>query len=129
MDVKMIDEFEILTEQNLFLYAARNYYTPLGIIPEEFDEDMKRFQYIKRLLNRFIEKDELAERLILNHLIIVFNVFGIKASLRMLEFKLEREKYWSIIKPFLIFLKYIKNTDYIHINGMDKRVIEKLRKI
>jgi len=125
----MIDEFEILTEQNLFLYAARNYYTPLGIIPEEFDEDMKRFQYIKRLLNRFIEKDELAERLILNHLIIVFNVFGIKASLRMLEFKLEREKYWSIIKPFLIFLKYIKNTDYIHINGMDKRVIEKLRKI
>lgn len=129
MDVKMIDEFEILTEQNLFLYAARNYYTPLGIIPEEFDEDMKRFQYIKRLLNRFIEKGELAERLILNHLIIVFNVFGIKASLRMLEFKLEREKYWSIVKPFLIFLKYIKNTDYIHINGMDKKVIEKLRKI
>jgi len=125
----MIDEFEILTEQNLFLYAARNYYTPLGIIPEEFDEDMKRFQYIKRLLNRFIEKGELAERLILNHLIIVFNVFGIKASLRMLEFKLEREKYWSIVKPFLIFLKYIKNTDYIHINGMDKKVIEKLRKI
>ena len=114
MDVKMLDDFEILSDQNLFLYAARNYYTPLGIIPEEFDEDMKRFKYIKRLLNRYIEKGELAERLILNHLIIVFNVFGIKPSLRMLEFKLEREKYWSILKPFLIFLHYIENTEYTH---------------
>lgn len=129
MDVKMIDDFEILSDQNLFLYAARNYYTPLGIIPEEFDEDMKRFKYIKRLLNRYIEKGELAERLILNHLIIVFNVFGIKPSLRMLEFKLEREKYWSILKPFLIFLHYIENTEYTHIGPMDKEVIDKLRKI
>jgi hypothetical protein len=129
MDVKMLDDFEILSDQNLFLYAARNYYTPLGIIPEEFDEDMKRFKYIKRLLNRYIEKGELAERLILNHLIIVFNVFGIKPSLRMLEFKLEREKYWSILKPFLIFLHYIENTEYTHIGPMDKEVIDKLRKI
>jgi hypothetical protein len=129
MDVKMIDDFEILSDQNLFLYAARNYYSPLGIIPEEFDEDMKRFKYIKRLLNRYIEKGELAERLILNHLIIVFNVFGIKPSLRMLEFKLEREKYWSILKPFLIFLRYIENTEYTHIGPMDKKVIDKLRKI
>jgi len=125
----MLDEFEILSDQNLFLYAARNYYTPLGIIPEEFDEDMKRFKYIKRLLNRYIEKGELAERLILNHLIIVFNVFGIKPSLRMLEFKLEREKYWSILKPFLIFLHYIENTEYTHIGSMNKEVIDKLRKI
>jgi|TARA_R110002153_G_scaffold56892_1_gene156833 hypothetical protein len=129
MDVKMLDNFEILSDQNLFLYAARNYYTPLGIIPEEFDEDMKRFKYIKRLLNRYIEKGELAERLILNHLIIVFNVFGIKPSLRMLEFKLEKEKYWSILKPFLIFLHYIENTEYTHIGPMDKEVIDKLRKI
>ena len=129
MDVKMLDEFEILSDQNLFLYAARNYYTPLGIIPEEFDEDMKRFKYIKRLLNRYIEKGELAERLILNHLIIVFNVFGIKPSLRMLEFKLEKEKYWSILKPFLIFLHYIENTEYTHIGSMNKEVIDKLRKI
>lgn len=125
----MLDEFEILSDQNLFLYAARNYYTPLGIIPEEFDEDMKRFKYIKRLLNRYIEKGELAERLILNHLIIVFNVFGIKPSLRMLEFKLEKEKYWSILKPFLIFLHYIENTEYTHIGSMNKEVIDKLRKI
>jgi len=125
----MLDDFEILSDQNLFLYAARNYYTPLGIIPEEFDEDMKRFKYIKRLLNRYIEKGELPERLILNHLIIVFNVFGIKPSLRMLEFKLEKEKYWSILKPFLIFLHYIENTEYTHIGPMDKEVIDKLRKI
>ena len=129
MDVKMLDDFEILSDQNLFLYAARNYYTPLGIIPEEFDEDMKRFKYIKRLLNRYIEKGELPERLILNHLIIVFNVFGIRPSLRMLEFKLEREKYWSILKPFLIFLNYIENTEYTHIGPMNKEVIDKLRKI
>ena len=88
---------------------------------------MKRFKYIKRLANRYLETGELAERLMLNHLIIVFNVFGVEAGLNILEFKLE-ERHWPIVKPFLIFLKHITNDQYTNIT-MDQKVIEELRKI
>lgn len=119
--------FNELTEDNLFLYAAKHYYKPQFSDIEEFYEDLKRFKYIKRLVNRYIENDELAERLILNHLIVVFNSFGIEASLNMLELKLD-EKHWSVIKPFLIFLKYIRNDQYTGI-VMDPKVIGRLREI
>lgn len=119
--------FNELTEENLFLYAAKHYYNPSFSDIEEFYEDLKRFKYIKRLANRYIETNELAERLILNHLIIVFNVFGIKAGLNILELKLDK-KHWPIIKPFLIFLKYITNDQYTGIE-MDQEVVKKLRKI
>ena len=83
--------------------------------------------YLKRLFNRFDKSGELSERLVLNHLIVIFNVFDIKPSLRMLEFHIEN-KYWYILKPFLIYLNYIKNTEYTNI-AMDKSIIERLRKI
>ena len=67
-----------LTEDNLHFYAAKHYYNPKFIDVEEFQEDLKRFKYIKRLLNRYIETGRLSERLILNHLVVVFNVFGIE---------------------------------------------------
>lgn len=119
-------EFE-LTEDNLLLYAAKHYYNPQFSDIEEFHEDLKRFKYIKRLVNRYIENDELAERLILNHLIVVFNVFGIEPALKMLELKLN-DSHWAVIKPFLIFLKYIKNDQYTGI-PMEPTVVERLRKI
>lgn len=119
--------FNELTEENLFLYAAKHYYKPQFSDIEEFYEDLKRFKYIKRLINRYIENDELAERLILNHLIVIFNSFGIEASLNMLELKLDNN-HWPIIKPFLIFLKYIRNDQYTGII-MDPNVVDKLRKI
>jgi len=119
--------FNELTEDNLFLYAAKHYYNPNFSDIEEFYEDLKRFKYIKRLANRYLETNELAERLILNHLIVVFNVFGIKAGLNILDLKLN-EKHWPIIKPFLIFLNYIKNDQYTGIE-MDQEVVKKLRKI
>ena len=81
-------KFNELTEDNLFLYAAKHYYNPQFSDIEEFYEDLKRFKYIKRLVNRYIENDDLAERLILNHLIVVFNSFGIEAALNILEFSL-----------------------------------------
>ena len=68
--------FDELTEENLFLYAAKHYYNPKFSDIEEFYEDLKRFKYIKRLVNRYLEHDELGERLILNHLIVIFNSFG-----------------------------------------------------
>jgi len=119
--------FNELTEDNLFLYAAKHYYNPQFSDIDEFHEDLKRFKYIKRLANRYLETGELAERLMLNHLIVVFNVFGVEAGLNILELKLE-EKHWPIVKPFLIFLKHIKNDQYVNIS-MDPKVVEELRKI
>ena len=116
-----------LTEDNLFLYAAKHYYNPQFSDIEEFYEDLKRFKYIKRLTNRYIESGELTERLILNHLIVVFNAFGIEAGLNILQLKLD-DKHWPVIKPFLIFLKYITNDQLVDVS-MDKTVVEALRKI
>ena len=116
-----------LTKDYLLVYAAQNYYNPKCIDTEDFLEDLKRFKYIKRLLNRYRDSGVLSERLILNHLIIIFNVFDIEAGLNILELKLEVE-YWPVIKPFLIFLKTIKNDEYTNID-MDKNVVEKLREI
>ena len=116
-----------LTDENLELYAAKNYYNPKCIDIEEFQDDLKRFKYIKRLLNRYEETGEISERLILNHLIVVFNAFGIEAALNILELKMDK-RYWTILKPFLIFLKYISNDQYTKI-PMDPVVVEILRKI
>ena len=119
--------FNELTEENLFLYAAKHYRNPQFSDVEEFYEDLKRFKYIKRLLNRYIDQGELAERLILNHTIVVFNSFGIEAALSILDIKLA-DKHWPIIKPFLVYLKYIKDDQYTGI-AMNQEVINALRKI
>jgi len=119
--------FKELTEKNLLLYAAKNYSNPKFADIDEFYEDLKRFKYIKRLLNRYLETDDLAYRLLLNHFIVVFNMFGIQAALDILELKLEKQ-HWPIVKPFLIFLNYIRNDQYTGIT-MDPYVVEKLRKI
>ncbi len=119
--------FSELTEKNLFLYAAKHYKNPKFSDIEDFYEDLKRFKYIKRLLNRYLETDELAERLLLNHLIVVFNMFGIHPALEILNLKLEK-RHWPVVKPFLLFLKYIKNDEYTGIT-MDPTAVEVLRKI
>jgi len=119
--------FNELTEDNLFLYAAKHYDNPTFSDVDEFHEDLKRFKYIKRLVNRYLDNDDLAERLILNHLIVVFNVFGIEAGLNILNLKLD-DRHWPVIKPFLIFLQYITNEQYTEIE-MDKLVVERLRQI
>ena len=119
--------FDELTEDNLFLYAAKHYNNPTFSDIEDFYEDLNRFKYLKRLVNRYLEGGELPDRLIMNHLIVVFNVFTIDATLNILQLKLE-EKHWPVVKPFLLFLNYIKNYDLIGVE-MDKLVIERLRKI
>lgn len=119
--------FETLNEDVFTLFAARHYYNPTCIDAEEFHEDLKRFKYIKRLLNRYVSGGNLSERLILNHLIVIFNVFGTAAGMKMLEYKLEPH-HWPVVKPFLIFLKIIPNDKYTGIE-MDQNVVEALRKI
>lgn len=119
--------FDNLTDDNILLYAAKHYYKPNVIDADEFYDDLKRFMYLKRLFNRYNNTGELSERLILNHLIVIFNVFDIQPSLKMLEYHMD-EKYWSALKPFLIFLRHIRNDQYTEIE-MDKKVIERLREI
>jgi hypothetical protein len=119
--------FNELNEETFMLYAIKNYYNPKCIDVEEFYEDLNRFKYVKRLVNRYLDGGKLSERLILNHLIVIFNAFDIKASLKLLEYKLD-DRHWSVIKPFLVFLRHIKNDQYTGIN-MDEKVVEALRKI
>jgi hypothetical protein len=119
--------FNELTEDNLLLYAAKHYYKPQFSDIEEFYEDLKRFKYIKRLLNRYLDQGELAERLILNHMIVVFNSFGTEAALNILELKLD-DRHWPVVKPFLVYLRHIKEDQYTGIS-MDQQVVDKLRKI
>ena len=74
---------------------------------DEFVEDLRRFRYLKRLLRRYYNNGELRERLILNHLIVIFNIFGFDNSVKMLEFKID-EEYWPVLKTCLIYMDYVK---------------------
>jgi hypothetical protein len=93
-----------LDDSNFMLYAAQNYINPGCADVLEFHEDLSRVKYIKRLFRRYSETVELKERLILNHLIVLYNVFDTKALTRMLVYKLY--DYLEYLKPFLIFLSY-----------------------
>lgn len=93
--------FENLNDFNILLYAAKSYEKP-NCIQSEFDDDFKKLKYIKRLLQRYRLSGEIRERLILNHLIIAQNVFGIEACTRMLFLKIN-EKDYSTLKTFLLF--------------------------
>jgi hypothetical protein len=124
--------FEELSEDVFELFAARHYYNPTCIDAEEFHSDVKRFRYLKRLINRYSNGKKVSENrktvnLILNHLIVIFNVFGHDAGLKMLEFKIN-ENNWGIIKPFLIFLNIVPNDRYAEV-PMDKVIVEELRRI
>ena len=119
--------FDQLTEDNLFLYAAKHYSNPAFSDIDDFYEDLKRYKYIKRLVNKYLETGQLSERLIMNHLIVVYNSFGIEASTEILKLKMN-EKHWPVIKPFLIYLNYIRNDQLTGIT-QDKLVVETLRKI
>ena len=100
--------FDKLTVKNFSAFALQNYDDPQCADIEEFQEDLRRFRYLKRLLHRYHEAGELRERLMLNHLITIFNVFGYEASMRMLKFKIKDQGYWSSIKTMLIYLGYVE---------------------
>ncbi|MAI05391.1 MAG: hypothetical protein CMA07_06735 [Euryarchaeota archaeon] len=116
-----------LTPKNFMLFAAKNYQNPKCIDEDEFQEDLKRFKYIKRLLNRYYAGGDLSERLILNHLIVLLNVFGNEPTIEMLAMKIQLE-HWPTLKPFLIYLRALKNDEFTGIK-MDKIAINALREI
>lgn len=102
--------FDKLTVKNFSAFALQHYDDPQCSDIEEFQEDLRRFRYFKRLLHRYHEAGELRERLMLNHLITIFNVFGYDAAMRMLEFKIKEESYWPSIKTMLLYLGYIQES-------------------
>ena len=122
-----------LTEETFLLYAAKYYENPQCSSYEEFEDDLKRIQYLKRLFNRYEGSGELKERLILNHIIVLYNCFGLAAT-NILFLKLEEHS--KVLKPFLLKLNFMP--DFVVYNkkrvlstdiGMDSNVIEKIRNI
>jgi hypothetical protein len=128
-------QFE-LTEDNFIMFAVKNYDNPGCKGMDEFYDDLKRFKYIKRLLRKHNVGKDLRERLILNHIIVLGNLFGVEATTKMLFFKLER-KFWSQIKTFLVFLNYMPlkvivspGVEIIDNDiSLDEKILETLRKI
>ena len=116
-----------LTLTNFTLFAAQNYSNPRALNVDEFYEDLARFKYLKKLFTKYSTHKELKERLILNHLISIFNVFEIKAAVKISFFKLD-EKHHSALKTFLLFLNYIREDEFINIS-CDLYVAKKLNKI
>ena len=94
--------FNELNSDNFLLFAVKNYENPQAVTKEDFDKDLNHFKYIKRLLRKYKNGDELKIHLLLNHFIILYYIFG-EATTPMLFFKIEKE-LWSPIKSFIIFL-------------------------
>ena len=119
--------FEKLTNDNITMFAIKHYDNPQCEGEVEFHDDMKRFKYIKRLLRKYQDSGELKERLILNHLIVVFNVFGAEAGSTLLLFKLEPE-FWGVLKTFMVFLNMLPEGELEEVDEVEeiKRVLEKV---
>jgi hypothetical protein len=94
-----------LNDGNFLIYAAKCYDRP-HILQSEFEDDLKRIKYIKRLLRKYKQTGEFKERLILNHVIVLGNVFGVEAAVNMLFHKVDRDDYPQL-KTILIYLNYL----------------------
>lgn len=120
-------KFDVLNDDNYVMYAMKHYDNPQCVDMDEFYDDLHRTKYIKRLFNRYKSKNDLQERLILNHIIIFYNVFGIIAATKLLFFRIS-EEYHTILKTFLIYLNYIKS-DFRTDIKLDNKVTKILREV
>ena len=123
----MMDIFEELNEENFTLFAIRHYENPQCTSTEEFYEDIRRFRYLKRLLKRYHKTGELRERLILNHLIILSNVFGVENTIKMLQYKVDDE-HWPVVKTCLLYLDYIDDKWKVEI-PLDEKTVKRMREL
>ena len=126
--------FDDLNEKNFLLYAMKEYDNPQCVQVEEFYDDLKKVKYIKRLFNQYLNEGVLKERLLLNHIIVFYNVFPVRSATRILFLKIE-EEFWPILKTFLVYLSYMPET-IDSINGraiisddiqLDQGVVDRLR--
>ena len=119
--------YEKITTENVMMFAIKHYDNPQCEGEKEFHDDMKRFKYIKRLLRKYKDSSILKERLLLNHIIILNNLFGPEACVTLLLFKIQQE-YWGTLKSFLLYLNMIEQTELYDIKSKEE-VTEVLRKI
>ena len=128
-------EFDDLNEKNFLLYAMKYYDNPQCVEVEEFTDDLRKIKYIKRLFNQYHTENILKERLILNHIIVFYNVFSVQAATRILFYKID-EEFWPMLKTFLLYLSYMPKDKIESIMGkeirvtdipMDQGIIDRLR--
>ena len=121
--------FSDLNEENFLLFAIKNYENPSAVTKEDFDKDLNHFRYIKRLLKRYRSSGELKVHLLINHFIILYNIFG-EATTPMLFFKIEKN-LWPSIKTFIVFLNRLPDFPhtYIHEIEMDETCLRELQRI
>jgi hypothetical protein len=128
----VVDINKKLTEDNFLLYAMHHYDNPQCHNIQEFEKDIRIFLYLKKLITRYKQSDELRERLILNHIIVLYNIFG-DAATNMLFYKIDPED-WNVLVTFLVYLErmpesvpqYGLRTSDI---SLDEKIISALRKI
>jgi len=125
-------EFESLNDETYVMYAMKHYTNPQCTSVEEFNDDLNRIKYLKRLFKKYINNGVLKDRLIMNHIIIFYNVFGIEAATRLLFYRIE-EEYHSMLKTFLVYLNFLPETIIVEADLvsvlLDSHIINTLRGI
>ena len=121
--------FNELNDDNFILFAIKNYENPQAVTKEDFDKDLNHFKYIKRLLKRYKNTGVLKSHLLLNHFIILFNIFG-EATTPMLFFKID-EELWPVMKTFVIFLNRFPEYPKTHIHDVqvDLECLKELNRV
>ena len=120
--MKLFDE---LNNANFELYAAKHYRNLQCLSTEEFYDDIAKFKYVVRLLRRYRDTGKIQERLILNHIISIYNVFDIAAANRMMFYRVD-VNLWPVLKTFLIYLNYLPENLHKNIN-IDLSIATKLK--
>ena len=121
--------FTELTSENFLLFAIKHYENPQAVTKEDFEKDLNHFKYIKRLLKRYRNTGELKAHLLLNHFIILYNIFG-EGTTAMLFYKIE-EEMWEIMKTFVVFLDRLSEYPkcFIHDVEIDEYCLSELGRI
>lgn len=121
--------FNELNENNFFLFAIKNYNNPQAVTRDDFEKDLNHFRYIKRLIKRYKGGGELKVHLLINHFIILYNIFG-DAATPMLFYKID-EQYWSVVKTFVIFFNRLSDypRTYIHEIEIDNNCLKELQRV
>jgi hypothetical protein len=126
--------FDDINDENVLLYAVKCYDSP-NCVMSEFSEDYNRIQLIKKMFTRYLNSGELNARLILNHIVVVYNVFGIEGASRLLFYHM-REEHYSLLKPFLVLLSIMPAEFIIRGNlilssdiPLDKEIVKCLRNL
>lgn len=121
--------FSELNEKNFLLFAIKHYENPQAVTKDDFDKDLNHFRYIKRLLKRYKLNNDLKLHLLINHFIILYNIFG-DAATPMLFFKIDRE-LWGMVKTFVVFLDRLPEypRTYIHEIDLDDTILTELKRM